>query len=302
MPAGIPRPPRPTGRGGRAARRASSAGSGSPRARGDRRSRGAASGPCVLGHGNRPAELDDRRVGEPRKLAVEGGDLRPVAGSSACSDAIAACTTYGPRPRRASARSSTARPAAIWAWSHSERSWSARSTSSPSRKRASRRASQQQHHRQQAVDLGLVGHQLRRARAEPERLVRELAAAAVALVEDQVDDREHGGQPVGQEMVGRDSERDPGGLDLALRADQPLGHRRLLDQECTRDLAGRQAAERPQRERDLRIDRERRMAAGEDELESLVRKSFGVHRVLHRLGHVEQPRLRQRASGRAGSG
>src|SRR2546430_12220857 len=46
----------------------------------------------------------------------------------------------------------------------------------------------QQHHRQQPVRLGLVGHQLDERASEPQRLGREVASAAVALVEDQVDD------------------------------------------------------------------------------------------------------------------
>ena len=73
-------------------------------------------------------------------------------------------------------------------------------------------------------------------------------------------------------MVGRHAERDPGGLDLVLRPHEPLGHRRLGDQERARDLLGRQPAERPQRQRDLRVERERRMAAREQQLEPLVRE------------------------------
>ena len=33
----------------------------------------------VLGDGNRPVELDDRRLRQAPELAIEGGDLRPVA-------------------------------------------------------------------------------------------------------------------------------------------------------------------------------------------------------------------------------
>jgi hypothetical protein len=40
--------------------------------------------------------------------------------------------------------------------------------------------------------------------------------AAVALVEDQVDDREHRREAVEEEMSRRHAKRDPGGLDLAL--------------------------------------------------------------------------------------
>ena len=129
---------------------------------------------------------------------------------------------------------------------------------------------------------GCVGHQLDERAAEPQRLGRQVAAAAVALVEDQVDDREHGGEPLGQQVVGRHPERDAGGLDLALGPHQSLRHRRLGHQEGAGDLVGGQAAERPQRERDLGVDGERRVAAGEDQLEPLVAERRRVHRVLHR--------------------
>jgi hypothetical protein len=35
-------------------------------------------GPPLLGDRDRPAQLDDRRIGEAGKLSVEGGDLEPV--------------------------------------------------------------------------------------------------------------------------------------------------------------------------------------------------------------------------------
>jgi hypothetical protein len=97
-------------------------------------------------------------------------------------------------------------------------------------------------------------------------------------------------------VVRRHPKRDPGGLDLALRPHQPLGHRRLSDQEGAGDLAGGQAAERPQGESDLRVGGECGMTAGEDELESLVWICRRVHRILRCLGHLEQAGLRgQRA-------
>ena len=52
------------------------------------------------------------------------------------------------------------------------------------------------------MHLGLVGHQLGERASEPDRLGGEIAAAAVALVEDQVDDGEHGGEPVRQQVRG----------------------------------------------------------------------------------------------------
>jgi hypothetical protein len=52
-------------------------------------------------------------------------------------------------------------------------------------------------------------------------------------------------------------------------------------------------AQRPQRQGDLRIERERRMAAREDELQPLVGdRRLVVHIVLAGLRHVGQARLR----------
>ena len=58
----------------------------------------------------------------------------------------------------------------------------------------------QQHQREERVHVGLVRHQLCERAPEPDRLGRELSTTAVALVEDQVDDREHCGEPIGQQV------------------------------------------------------------------------------------------------------
>ena len=137
------------------------------------------------------------------------------------------------------------------------------------------------------MHLRRLGHQLRERPAEPDRLGREVAAGrrrGVALVEDQVDDREHGVEPLGQQVLGRHPEGDPGGRDLALRPDEALRHRRLGDQERARDLRRAEPAERAQRQRDLRLGRERRVAAQEHELEPLIRERRGVRDDLRRVG------------------
>jgi hypothetical protein len=149
-----------------------------------------------------------------------------------------------------------------------------------------------QHQREQGVDLGLVGHKLDERAAQTDCLRRQLVASAVALVEDQVDDREHRSKPVGQQVRRRHAERDAGGGDLLLGPHEALRHRRLGDEECARDLVGRQAAECAQRQRDLSVQRECRVAAGEDQLQALVGDLGLVDHVLGRLLGVEQPRLR----------
>ena len=50
---------------------------------------------------------------------------------------------------------------------------------------------EQQHQRQQPLHLGLVRHQFGQCTAQPDRLGGQVAAASVALVEDQVDDCQH---------------------------------------------------------------------------------------------------------------
>src|SRR3954464_7164792 len=91
-------------------------------------------------------------------------------------------------------------------------------------------------------------------------------------------------------MLERDSERDAGVADLPLGPDEALGERRLRDEEGARDLRRLEAADEAQRQRDLGIRRERRMAAGEDQLEPFVgNDSLLVPREL--LGTREQLRL-----------
>ena len=92
----------------------------------------------------------------------------------------------------------------------------------------------------------------------------------VAFGVDEVDGGEHGVQPVGQlggagHAVGRVVV-----AQLALRPDDPLGDRRLGHEERAGDLGGVETAEQPQRERDLRVGGERRVAAEEHEPELVV--------------------------------
>src|SRR5258708_26384745 len=62
------------------------------------------------------------------------------------------------------------------------------------------------------------------------------------------------------------AKRDPCSFDLSLRPHQPLSHRALRYQECACGLVDGGPAEGAQGERNLRLDGERRVAAGEDEL------------------------------------
>jgi len=143
----------------------------------------------------------------------------------------------------------------------------------------------------QPVHLRLVGHEQREHRRKPDRLVAELAAhrRPVACVEDEIDDAEHRVQPLGEDLVRRDAERNAGVADLPLRAHEPLRHRRLGHEEGASDLSCVEPAERAQRERDPRLQAERGVAAREHEAEPLVGDRLVVHRL--RLDRNEQLRL-----------
>jgi hypothetical protein len=143
----------------------------------------------------------------------------------------------------------------------------------------------QEHQGEQALRFRLLGQQLDQQPAEADRLAAEVGAnqaiglgARVALVEDQVDDAEHGREPLGQQLARRHLERDARIEDLALGAHQPLRRGRLGLEEGAGDLPGRQAAQRAQRQRHLRRLGDRRMAAGEDEAKPIVldRPGLGV--------------------------
>jgi hypothetical protein len=157
-----------------------------------------------------------------------------------------------------------------------------------------------QQQREQPQRLRLVGHQLGDDRGEPERLGAERAAhvsitgaARVPLVEDEVDDIEHGLETCGERFVGRHPERNVRGADLGLGARKPLRHRGLGHEERMRDLRGRQAAEQPQGERDLRFTGKRWMAAGRDQPQPLVRHARGDRSLHGRLVLGRRRELRE---------
>jgi hypothetical protein len=146
----------------------------------------------------------------------------------------------------------------------------------------------QQHQCQQSEHLRLVRHQLREQPAEAQRLVTDIAAherlpttRGVALVEDEIDDTQHRRQPVRELCVRGHPERDARVANLAAGAHQPLRHRRLRHEEGAGHLAGLQPRDDAQRQRHLRLDRERGVAAGEDQPQPVVGQRLAV-----RCGHL----------------
>ena len=117
---------------------------------------------------------------------------------------------------------------------------------------------------------------------------RVAAGGAVALVEDEVEDGEDAVEPLGEEVVRRHPVGDAGVADLPLRAHDPLGERRFGDEEGPGDLGRREAAERAQGQGDAGVERERRVAAGEDEPQPIVGKAAlasQAHGRLRSRGH-----------------
>ncbi len=144
----------------------------------------------------------------------------------------------------------------------------------------------EQHQREQAEGLGLVGHQQSQDPAEPDGLGAQLPAdqgvaggGRVALVEHQVQDGQHGLEPLGEHVARRDPVRDVRVPDLPLGPDQPLGHGRLGDQEGPGDLGGGQPSQGAERQGDPGVDGQRGVAAREDQPQPVVLDGAFVHRV-----------------------
>jgi hypothetical protein len=88
----------------------------------------------------------------------------------------------------------------------------------------------------------------------------------------------------------------PASRSLAL-AHEALGHRRRRHQEGGGDLVRAQPAERAQRQRDLGVERQRRVAAGEDQLEALVRQPVVRDGLGGELAPIDNPRRSWRPRG-----
>ncbi len=198
---------------------------------------------------------------------------------------MAACSWYGPTRRVGRTAWTSVLPSAIAAWSHRDRSWSSSRTMLAVR--AYPRVPPcvvEQHECQQPGGLRLVGEQRDHGPCQPDRLGTQLAPdqgiarrRRVALVVDEVEDLEDAVEALGEQVERRHAVGDAGIVDLALGPDEPLGECRLRDEEGAGDLRCGEAAQGPERERDATVHRQGRMAAGEDQPQSVV------HVVVRRL-------------------
>ena len=149
--------------------------------------------------------------------------------------------------------------------------------------RGARRAPRfsQQHQRQQALRLGF-GQQLDQQPAKADGFVGEVGprqrlavGGEVALVENQVDHPQHAVEPRRQRRPLGHFVGDARVADLALGAHDALRQCRCGSQEGAGDGLGGQAAHFAQGQRHLRLGRERRMAAGEDQPQAVVLDAAG---------------------------
>ena len=191
-------------------------------------------------------------------------------------------------PPSDSARSSAARPRRISSRSQRARSCSSSSTGRPD---ASTRAAVREACSSISATRPCTSGSLRREfgqhAAQAQRLVAQRRAhpvlargRRVALVEDQVDDLQHRGQPLAPASSPRGTSKGTLGLaERALGAHDALRDRRLGHQVGAGDLVRRQAAQQLQRERDARFGGQHRMAGGEDQAQQVVADLVGAGRV-----------------------
>jgi hypothetical protein len=135
----------------------------------------------------------------------------------------------------------------------------------------------QQHQCQQPGDLAVRGQQAVQPAGQPDCFHRQRRhgqlvadAGRVALAENQVEDLQHGTQPLGPLGPGRQGDVETGAGDGRPGPADPLGHRRLRHPERRRDLRGGQAADRPKRQRDLAGRGQIRVAAAEQQGQRVV--------------------------------
>jgi len=87
--------------------------------------------------------------------------------------------------------------------------------------------------------------------------------------------------------------------DLGLRSHEPLGHGLFLDEEGSCELASLEPGQGPEGEGDLCLDRERRVAAGEQQPQPIVADAALLTEWLLRLGEGHRNPLVLLALGRA---
>ena len=127
------------------------------------------------------------------------------------------------------------------------------------------------------MGFGLVRRDGGEHAAHAKRFIAELgtqpvlaARRGVAFVENEVDDLQHRGEPLGELLAARGLIGQPRFRKGPLGAHDALGDRRVRQQEGPGDLLGRQAADHSQRQGRAGLARQTRVTGGEDEPKQLV--------------------------------
>ena len=105
---------------------------------------------------------------------------------------------------------------------------------------------------------------------------RSASGRRIALVEHQIDHSQHCVQPLRHILGVGHRIRNARIANLPLRAHESLRHRRWGYQKRAGDLVGLEAAQRAERQRDLRVEGERRVAAREDQFKAIVGNLAGL--------------------------
>ncbi len=125
--------------------------------------------------------------------------------------------------------------------------------------------------------LRLVRHGHGENPPEAQRVLRERGShqvvahgRGVALVEDEINRRQHRREARREIVAARNLERNLRLRERLLRAHDALRDRRFGHQKRARDFVRRESTNEPQRERDARLRREHRMTRGEHETKHVV--------------------------------
>jgi hypothetical protein len=204
-----------------------------------------------------PIEIDHRRRHDRAQRVVERRYPRPVrvreSARAAWQAAIAACSAYGPfdAAQGFGALQGGESPRRIRSWSQRARFCSVRSTGAPSGAvRAGRRdawisISASRPKTSGSSDATPARMRPRRWRLGAQRRADQVLAGGggIALVEDQVDDLQHRGEPLLPLLAARQLEAQAGLAERALGADDALGDGRFAGEEGARDLVGGEPAD-----------------------------------------------------------
>ena len=250
--------------GGAAARPGSSAGGGSRRAARRSTSSRPAAGPLASPTATARLSSTTGESVSAGELAVERGDLRPVARLAPAWSGRSPPGRVRPVAVGRQRAVEHGAPLAIWSRVPERAVLVVEQHELAVAVRAARRESCSSISASRPGASASSGMSSASARPSRSASPARSRAAGVALVEDQVHDARTASSRSGS---GGRAARGKGSRPRILRlARTSRWASSARHQEGARDLLGREAAERPQRERDLGVGRQRRVAAGEDQL------------------------------------